>query len=176
MNRKRTIIALLLAVTLSGAVGIASLNRNTASDPPQVTSTKKGKGTLSGSEKLIGKWQLVTASVTPDFLKVPIPINTIDARGTVTDDYTYTISANGSFFGSNYGYLGSGDIDVEGASLTLTINDGVITVNEKKKRQDKKGGTISGSYRMSGKDTLQVEAVKYQDGIGYTFHLELVNS
>jgi len=29
---------------------------------------------------------------------------------------------------------------------------------------------------MSGKDTLQVEAVKYQDGIGYTFHLELVNS
>ncbi len=134
MTRKRTIIALLLAVALSGAVGVASLNRNTASDPTQLTSAKNGKGSFSGSEQLIGKWKLVTASVTPDFLNVPIPINTIDASGTVTHDYTYTIEANGSFFGSNYGYLGSGDIDVEGASLTLTIDDGVITVNEKKKK------------------------------------------
>ena len=176
MSRKKTIWAILFAFALTGAAGLASLNHNADSGLPDLTDRKAGAQHVSGSKKLVGTWKLVTASVTPDFLNVPIPINTFDAKGSVTNDHTYTIEANGSFFGSNYGYLGSGDIDVQGDSLTLTINEGVIIVNEKKKKQDRKGNTITGNYRITNQDTLQVEAVKYQDGIRYTFNLALVNS
>lgn len=176
MTRKRTIWAVLLAFALTGAAGLASLNHNADPGPPHPTGKTANAKTVSGSEKLIGRWKLVRVSVTPDFLNVPIPINTFDAMGSVANDYTYTIEANGSFFGSNYGYLGNGDIDVQGNNLTLTINEGVITVNEKKKKHDRKGRRINGTYRITNQDTLHVKAVKYQDGISYTFDLALVNS
>ena len=176
MTRKKTIWVILLAFALTGAAALASLNHNIASGPPDQADTQSEAKKVSGPEKLIGTWKLVRVSVTPDFLNVPIPINTFEARGSVANNHTYTIEANGSFFGSNYGYLGSGDIDVRGDSLTLTIHEGVITVNEKKKKQDRKGKTITGNYHITNQDTLQVEAVKYQDGIRYTFNLALVNS
>lgn len=175
MTRKRTIWALLLVLALSGAVGIASFKQKAGSAPAQPNLTKAEPGTITGREKLIGTWKLVRASVTPEFLKVPIPINTFDATGSVSGRNTYTIKANGSFFGSSYGYLGNGDIEVEGKNLTLTINEGVISINEKKKKQDKKGKTITGTYYITDLDTLHVEAYKYQDGIRYTFNLALVN-
>lgn len=176
MTRKRTIWALLLVFALVGAVGLASLSRGFSSKLPRLPDTAARAKTVSDSEKIIGTWKLVRASVTPDFLNVPIPINTFDATGSVTDDYTYTIEANGSFFGSNYGYLGNGDIDVQANNLTLTIHEGVITVNETKKKHDRKGKTITGTYRITNQDTLHVKAFKYQDGIRYTFNLALVNS
>ena len=175
MNRKRTIWALALVFVLSGAAGFASLTRSIPA-PPFYTKAETAKDdAASDSEKLIGNWKLVSASVTPDFLKVPIPINTFEAEGSITVDRNYTIEANGSFFGSNYGYLGNGAIDIQGNNLTLHINEGIITVNEKKKKKDRKGKTITGSYRITGKDTLFVEASKDQDGIRYTFNLALVN-
>lgn len=175
MNRQRTIWALLFLLALSGAVGIASFKQNSGSSPVQPNLTNRETETITGREKLVGTWKLVRASVTPEFLKVPIPINTFDATGSVSGKNTYTIEANGSFFGSNYGYLGNGDIEVEGKNLTLTINEGIISVNEKKKKLDKKGKTITGTYYITDRDTLHVEANKFQDGIRYTFNLALVN-
>ncbi len=175
MNRKKTIWTLLLLFALSGAVSIASLKQKNGSAPAQLNVTKAEAKTVTDSKQLIGSWKLVRASVTPGFLKVPIPINTFDATGSVTGSNTYTIEANGSFFGSTYGYLGNGDIDVQGKQLTLTINEGIISINEKKKKQDKKGKTITGTYSITDRDTLHVEAYKYQDGIRYTFNLALVN-
>lgn len=175
MTKKRTTWAILLLFALSGVVGIASFQQQTGSNPVQLNDTIAEAKPIAGPGKLIGTWKLVRASVTPDFLNVPIPINTFDATGSVTSNNTYTIEANGSFFGSKYGYLGNGDIDVQGKKLTLTINEGIISINEKKKKHDKKGKTITGSYNITNHDTLHVEAYKYQDGIRYTFNLALVN-
>ncbi len=176
MNRKKTIQALLLLLLLSGTAGLVFLNKNlspaTLAEPVAKVETKP----VPGSEELVGTWKLVSASVTPDFLKVPIPIDTFEASGTVTGNRTYAIEANGSFFGSNYGYLGNGDIDIQKSTFTLTIHEGVIIVNDAKKIKDRKGKTITGSYHVTEKDTLQVEAVKYQKGVGYRFNLKLVNS
>ncbi|UZJ39251.1 hypothetical protein OO185_04800 [Prosthecochloris sp. SCSIO W1102] len=176
MTRKRTIWIILLLLALSGAVGIASFQYQTGSGPAQSDdATTTEMNTAAGQEKLVGTWKLVKASVTPEFLNVPIPINTFEAVGAVTSEHTYTIEANGSFFGSNYGYLGKGDIEIQDKILTLTIGEGTIIVNEKKKKKDKKGSTITGNYRIADRDTLHVEAFKYQDGIRYTFNLALVN-
>ncbi len=164
-----------MLLALSGAVGIASFQYQTGSGSAQPDAVTAEMKTVTDPEKLIGTWKLVKASVTPEFLNVPIPINTFEAIGAVTRDHTYTIEANGSFFGSNYGYLGNGDIEIQDKKLTLTIGKGIITVNEKKKKKDKKGSTITGSYRITDRDTLHVEAFKYQDGIRYTFNLALIN-
>ncbi len=176
MTRKRTVWTLLLLLALSGAVGIASFKHQSGSDAGSLNAHAAGAKPAAGLEKLIGTWKLVRVSVTPDFLNVPIPINTFDATGSVSEKRTYTIEANGSFFGSNYDYLGNGNIDVQGKNLTLTINEGTIIINEKKKKKDRKGRRITGTYRITNQDTLHVKAVKYQDGISYTFDLALVNS
>ena len=175
MNRKRTIWLSLLLLALSGAAGVVSFNYRSG---PHTVSRKDKTAlaeTVEGQEKLIGTWKLVRASVTPDFLKVPIPINTFDATGSVSNEHTYTIKANGSFFGSNYGYLGRGNVDIQGNNLTLTIGEGIITINDSDRKLDKAGKTITGTYHLTDRDTLLVEAFKYQDGIRYTFNLALVN-
>ncbi len=165
----------MLILALSGALGIASFKQHSGSSPVQHDISDNEPQTATSREQLIGTWKLVRASVTPEFLKVPIPINTFDATGSVSGKNTYTIEANGSFFGSNYGYLGNGNIEVEDKKLTLTINEGIISINNTKKKRDKKGKTITGTYSIAGRDTLHVEAYKFQDGIRYTFNLALVN-
>ncbi len=166
-------IVILLAL-LSGGAATALLTGNSA--PSGNDKAQAAAAVLSGRpHELIGEWKLVKASVTPDFLKIPVPITTFEATGSINPDNTYAIRANGSFFGKSYGYLGSGDIDVQGKTITLTIGDGIITYGKNGKKRDRKGKTISGTYGIGSLDTLFVEAVKYQEGIGYTFNLALVN-
>ncbi len=178
MTTKRFAGILLLALGLSAAIGLSPFNPVTA--PKQTASpaddTAAGAEPAAVGRSLVGSWKLIRASVTPDFLNAPIPINSFDALGSIREDSTYTIEASGSFFGSRYGYLGRGDIDLDDGSMMLTIDEGVITVDDKKKKRDRKGRKISGTYRVTAGDTLHVEAVKEQDGIRFTFNLELVDS
>lgn len=175
MIMKRTTLAILIVCALTAAASLSPLNpmRTTETDAVSGKSSQPPSGYL---QNLVGTWKLIDASVTPDFLNASIPINSFDASGRINGDSTYTIEANGAFFGSTYAYLGRGDIAMKDGSMTLTIDEGVITVNEKKKKRDRKGRTISGTYEIRQGDTLHVEAVKEEDGIRYTFNLRLVNS
>ena len=178
MTTKRLAGVLLLVLGLSAAIGLSPLNPVTAPKhaAPSADDTTNGAKPAPAGQSLVGSWKLIRASVTPDFLNAPIPINSFDALGSIGKDSTYTIEASGSFFGSRYGYLGRGDIDLDDGSMMLTIDEGVITVDEKKKKRDRKGRRISGTYHVTEGDTLHVEAVKEQDGIRFTFNLQLVNS
>ncbi len=175
MIMKRTTLAILIVCALTAAITLSPLNpvRTTETDTVSGKSSQTPSGHL---QNLVGTWKLIDASVTPDFLNAPIPIYSFDAQGRINGDNTYAIEAYGAFFGSTYAYLGKGDIDMKNGSMTLTIDEGVITVNEKKKKRDRKGRTISGTYEIRQGDTLHVEAMKEQDGIRYTFNLRLVNS
>ncbi len=174
MNRVQTTGIVILLALLSGGAVTVFLTGGSAPSGSEEAET----ATTVASEKtheLTGTWKLVEASITPDFLKVPVPVTTFEATGSVSPDSTYAINANGSFFGRNYGYAGNGDIDIQGQNITLTIGEGIITYGKDGKKRDRKGKTISGTYVRNSLDTLFVEAVKYQEGIGYTFNLTLVN-
>ena len=174
MTTKKLAGVLLLVLGLSTTLGLSPFNPDTdpKHDEPSATATEPAPAGRS----LVGNWKLIEASVTPGFLNAPIPINSFDAFGSIREDSTYTIEASGSFFGSRYDYLGRGDIDLDDGSMMLTIDEGVITVDDKKKKRDRKGRKISGTYHVTDGDTLHVEAVKEQDGIRFTFNLQLVNS
>ncbi len=125
---------------------------------------------------LAGTWKVVRATVTPDFLSIPIPISTIDATGSIRHDRSYEIKASAALFGSSYAYLGKGTIELKGPTVILTVDEGTITVDERKKTIDRKGKIIRGTYRITADGTMFMKTVREKGGVRYTFDLELVNT
>lgn len=156
---------------------------NAPNKPLPVKSLETGRHTITQpapvntlrQTSLIGNWKLVKATVTPDFLKIPIPLLSCSATGQLQKDNSYRINALASFFGRNYHYKGSGKAAITGNKVILTINEGVTTVDGEKKTIDRRGKMINGTYKVVNK-TLHVTADKYSKGVRYTFKLQLVNS
>jgi hypothetical protein len=122
-----------------------------------------------------GKWKLVKATVTPGFLNIPIPLLSCSATGLLQQDNSYRINAFASFFGRDYHYRGSGKASINGNRVILTIDEGITTVDGKKKTVERRGKTINGTYRMVNR-VLYITGDRISKGIRYTFNLQLVNS
>ncbi len=132
-----------------------------------------GNNAQNLQRELTGKWKLVRATITPDFLAIPVPLHGFTARGVISTDNTCTIQASGSFLGKEYSYSGNGRIEhYDEATLVFTVDKGII-VRDGTQHHDRPGSRIHASYRVTADDTLIIMTFRDADGIRYRFDLEL---
>ncbi|NEX12916.1 MAG: hypothetical protein C1942_09590 [Prosthecochloris sp.] len=163
---------LALLVTISIPTGEHSRSPLT----PAFKSALAQTSTRNDIKQLTGRWKVVRATLTPEFLNIPIPISSIDATGSISHDKSYEIKASGALFGSNYDYLGKGTLELQGSTVILTVQEGAITIDDQNTKYDRKGKIIRGTYRISTNGTMFMKTVKENNGVRYTLDLELVNT
>ena len=126
-----------------------------------------------GSTLPLGEWRLLRATVTPEFVAIPIPVNMVDATGLITPDSTCIIDASASFLGKRYDFSGSGSISVLGNQMNMTLEEGMIAVDGRKRKLGSGQDTIESTFSINDEGLMRVRAVKEANDIAYTFDLEL---
>ncbi|ANT64053.1 MULTISPECIES: hypothetical protein [Prosthecochloris] len=121
----------------------------------------------------LGEWRLVRATITPEFVSVPIPVNMVDATGHISPDSSCVIDASASFLGKRYDFSGRGSITVKGNQLSMTLAEGMIAVDGRERELGSGQDTIESTFSITAEGLLKVQAVKEANDIAYTFDLEL---